>query len=153
MPLLDTDRRVWRGTVAALADVPYVRDSYPAIAANVPVARHAIEECAIEAGATAEQLDAIRLASSEALTNAVLHAYRAHTGHIHVTAKAVAGEFWVLIADSGCGIHARPDSDGLGLGLALISEMTDGFSVVERSTGGTELRLRFRLGSPPDWSG
>jgi two-component sensor histidine kinase len=51
----------------------------------------------------------------------------------------------VLIADNGCGLHAGRDTDGLGLGLALISQMTDGFSVVGRSSGGTELRLRFAL--------
>jgi two-component sensor histidine kinase len=54
---------------------------------------------------------------------------------------------WVLIADNGCGLHAGRDTDGLGLGLALISQMTDGFSVVGRSSGGTELRLRFALGN------
>jgi two-component sensor histidine kinase len=33
----------------------------------------------------------------------------------------------------------------LGFGLALISKMCDGFSIVERSSGGTEVRLRFDL--------
>jgi len=124
---------------------PYVRESYPAVPASVTAARQAIAECAAAAGATEEQLEAIRLASSEALTNAVQYAYRARVGHVHVTARLAGGELWVLIADNGCGIHAGQDSDGLGLGLALISQSTDGFSVMERSTGGTEIRLRFRL--------
>jgi anti-sigma regulatory factor (Ser/Thr protein kinase) len=127
-----------------------LREAYPADSTSVPEARQDIARCAAAAGATAEQLDAIRLACSEALTNVVLYAYWAQPGHIHVTARAVANEFWVLIADSGCGIHAGPDSDRLGLGLALIADMTDGFAVVERSTGGTEVRLRFLLdGAPP----
>jgi anti-sigma regulatory factor (Ser/Thr protein kinase) len=112
----------------------------------VPAARHAITECATDAGARGEQLDAIRLASSEALTNVVQYAYRSRTGHIYVTARAAGGEFWVLISDNGCGIHAGSESAGLGLGLALISQVADGLSVVQRSTGGTELRLRFVLG-------
>jgi anti-sigma regulatory factor (Ser/Thr protein kinase) len=126
----------------------HLRETYLAIPSSVPSARHAIAECAAQAGATDEQLDAIELASSEALTNVVLYAYRAHTGHIYVTARAAGGEFWVLISDSGCGLHAGSDSNGLGLGLALISQLADGFSVVQRSTGGTELRLRFVLGRP-----
>jgi anti-sigma regulatory factor (Ser/Thr protein kinase) len=133
---------------------PYVRESYPAIPSSVSAARQAIAQCAAEAGASEEQLEAIRLASSEALTNVVRYAYRARAGHIHVTARVAGGELWVLVADNGCGIHAGQDSDGLGLGLALISHSTDGFSVMERSTGGTELRLRFRLGVAPgikDW--
>lgn len=124
---------------------PYVRESYPAEPASVSAARQAIAECAAAAGATDEQLDSIRLASSEALTNAVRYAYRARVGHVHVTARVAGGELWVLITDNGCGFHTGQESDGLGLGLALISQSTDGFSVMERSTGGTELRLRFRL--------
>jgi anti-sigma regulatory factor (Ser/Thr protein kinase) len=128
---------------------PYVRESYPAVPSSVTAARRAIAEVAAALGATEEQLDAIQLASSEALTNVVRYAYRARVGHVHVTARLAGGELWVLIADNGCGIHAGQDSDGLGLGLALISQSTDGFSVVERSTGGTELRLLFRLGTQP----
>lgn len=145
MPRLHGDILARPRLSAARPAGPYVRDSFPADRSSVPVARSAIAECAAAAGATPEQIDAIRLASSEALTNAVLWAYRALSGHIHVTARAAGGEFWVLISDNGCGLHAGPDSDRLGVGLALISELTDGFSVMERSTGGTELRLRFVL--------
>ena len=125
------------------SDRPCVRESYPAVASSIPLARRAITEWAAQTGVTRERVQAISLASSEALTNVVLYAYPWRTGEIHVTARAAGNELWVLIADSGCGIHAGRDSDGLGLGLALISKMTDGFSVVERSSGGTELRLRF----------
>lgn len=123
----------------------YVRESWPASADMVPEARRAITEFAVAAGATGDQLEAIRLTTSEALTNVVLHAYPAWIGHVHLTVKLAGGELWVLIADSGCGVHAGPDSNRLGLGLALISQMTDGFSIVERSSGGTELRLRYVL--------
>ena len=113
------------------------------MAASIPLARSMVTGWAEEVGADRGQIDEIRLAVSEALTNVVLHAYPWRTGDIHVTARMAGNELWVLIADSGCGIHAGRDSEGLGIGLALISKMTDGFSVVERSSGGTELRLRF----------
>ncbi len=122
-----------------------LREVYPAVPESVPAARYAIAELAIEAGASDEQLQAIKLAASEALTNVVQYAYPAWAGHIHVTGRLAAGELWILIADNGCGIHAGAESNGLGLGLALIAQMTDGFSVVERSSGGTELQLRFVL--------
>lgn len=128
---------------SAGGDPPCVRESYPAVASSVPLARRDIISWAAETGISAERVNAIGLAASEALTNVVLYAYPWRTGEIHVTARVAGNELWVLIADSGCGIHAGRDSDGLGLGFALISQMTDGFSVVERSTGGTEVRLRF----------
>ncbi len=119
----------------------------------VPEARRAITEFAVAAGVSDQQLEAIRLTTSEALTNVVLHAYPAWLGHVHLTVKVAGGELWVLIADSGCGVHAGPDSHRLGLGLALISQLTDGFSIVERSSGGTEIRLRYLLDpdqAPPE---
>ena len=47
---------------------------------SVPRARRALREFAAAAGATVDQVDAVRLASSEAVTNAVLHAYRDEPG-------------------------------------------------------------------------
>jgi anti-sigma regulatory factor (Ser/Thr protein kinase) len=126
-----------------------VRETFPASPASVPVARQAVTDVAVAAGVTGPQLDAIRLSVSEALTNVVKHAYPSRFGHVHLTVRIAGGELWVLIADNGCGIHAGRDSEGLGLGLALISQSTDGFSVIERSSGGTEVRMRFVLPSPP----
>jgi anti-sigma regulatory factor (Ser/Thr protein kinase) len=122
---------------------PCLRECYPAVDSSVAEARQALAEFATVAGAGDERVEAIRLATSEALTNVVRYAYPARVGHIHVTARLAGGELWVLIADNGCGLHAGRESDGLGLGLALISQLTDGLSVVERSSGGTELRMRF----------
>jgi serine/threonine-protein kinase RsbW len=122
-----------------------LNESYPAVAESITAARGAIAEFAHAAGGREKRVQEIALAVSEALTNVVLHAYPARPGRIHVTAELAGGELWVLIADSGCGLHAGRESDGLGLGLVLISEMSDGFTVVERSSGGTELRICFDL--------
>jgi serine/threonine-protein kinase RsbW len=129
------------------ADSVGLQRSYPAIATSVPSARHAITDFAAAAGIRDEQLDAVRLASSEALANVVMHAYPGKMGQLHVTARVACGELWVLIADDGCGMQAERDSPGLGLGLAVISQMTEDFTVFERSSGGIELRLQFVLRS------
>jgi anti-sigma regulatory factor (Ser/Thr protein kinase) len=125
-----------------------LRQSYPAVASSIPAARQSVCDFASSVGAGPEQVQAIRLAVSEALTNVVQFAYPWRTGQIHITGRLADGELWILIADTGCGIHAGRESDGLGLGLALISHVTDGFSVVERSSGGTELRLCFKVAAP-----
>src|SRR5205807_10127108 len=102
---------------------------------------------AAAAGAGGERLEEIRLAVSEALTNAVVHAYRGNEpGHFHVTAAVASGELWVLISDDGRGLHAWNDSRGLGIGLSLISGLSDDFAIVPRATGGTEVQMRFDLG-------
>lgn len=132
-------------------------ETYPAVPESVPAARAALTAFASQAGATGERLDAIRLAASEAVTNAVVHAYNkagsadssaAGSAAIQVSAAFVQSEVWLLIADSGSGLRARNNSRGLGLGLALIAQLADDLQILSRGTGGTELRMRFELRSP-----
>jgi anti-sigma regulatory factor (Ser/Thr protein kinase) len=112
---------------------------------SVPEARRALAEFARSAGAEHRQVESIRLAASEALTNAVLHAYRTDPGSVYVTAAVVSGELWILIADDGCGMEPQTERPGLGLGLGLISQVTDELAIVPRAGGGTEVRMRFDL--------
>jgi len=79
--------------------------SYPAIPSAVPAARRELTEFALRAGAAPEQLQAIRLAASEALTNVVVHAYRGYAGRIYVNADLAGDELWILIGDDGCGLQ------------------------------------------------
>ena len=125
-------------------------ESYPAVAASIPHIRAALAALARAAGASEEKVEAVQLAASEALTNAVVHAYRGGTGEVQVTAAANDGELWMLIADDGCGLDVRSRRPGLGMGLALIACMADYFAVVKRSGGGTEVRMRFAIAAPSD---
>ena len=125
----------------------HLAQTYPARAESIPTARQALTRFAAQAGASRGRIRAIRLAASEALSNVVRHAYPEGTGSIHVTASAAGNELCVLIADDGCGIHAHLPRDGLGLGLALIASQCDELQIVKRPSGGTGLRLWFKLRS------
>jgi anti-sigma regulatory factor (Ser/Thr protein kinase) len=122
-----------------------LNEIYEASPRSVADGRAQLADFAAEAGATPSQVDAVRLAASEAMTNSVLHAYRGGPGLIYVNAAVAAQELWILISDDGCGLRVRADRPGLGLGLALISEVSDDFAVLSRATGGTEVRIRFNL--------
>ncbi len=119
--------------------------SYPSVAASVPLARRAIAEFAVAAGATPAQTDAVRWAASEALTNVVVHAYPGGTGEIHVTAGMTDGTLSVFVADDGCGLAATSDRPGLGLGLQLMARNCDDLVIAKRASGGVEIRMRFKL--------
>ncbi len=125
--------------------VKSLTESYPAVARSVALARDALAAFAAEVGATREQVDSVRLASSEALTNVVVHAYAEGPGTIYVTAALVSDDLWVLIGDDGGGLRVRSERRGLGVGLMLIARASDYFAVVKRSSGGTEVRMRFGL--------
>jgi anti-sigma regulatory factor (Ser/Thr protein kinase) len=124
---------------------------YEAKPSSVAAARAALAEFATNAGATDAQVDGVRLAASEAVTNAVLHAYRGEPGEIQVTAALAGRELWILVADEGGGMQPRADRPGLGLGLGLISRVCDDMAIVPRSSGGTEVRILFKLNAAPEF--
>jgi anti-sigma regulatory factor (Ser/Thr protein kinase) len=130
----------------SLVDSESLAEAYPSVAESVPAARERLTDFAVLSGADREQVEAVRLATSEALTNAVVHAYRRHPGQLHVAAWIAGSELWVLIGGDGNGLKPNADSPGLGVGLALIAQVTDGLAIVKRSSGGTEVRMRFDLG-------
>jgi anti-sigma regulatory factor (Ser/Thr protein kinase) len=125
---------------------PSLNTTYVAVPSAIGTARTALAQFARGAGASPRAVEAVALSVSEAMTNAVVHAYRGRPGSIQVSAAVVARELWILIADEGCGLQPRAHRPGLGLGLGLISEVSDDLTVVPRAGGGTEVRIRFDLG-------
>jgi serine/threonine-protein kinase RsbW/stage II sporulation protein AB (anti-sigma F factor) len=94
----------------------------------------------------AEDPNAVALAVSEAVTNAVVHAYvdAAETGEIEVIAQRVGEDcLEILVCDEGRGMLPRHDSPGVGLGLPLVATLAESFEVQARSGGGTQVRMAF----------
>jgi len=152
VPGAGQSRRAWTANVRQrrkLGGVPgeSLSETYAAIGASVPLARHALIGFAAGVGAGGELLDGIGLAVSEALTNVVKHAYEGDPGRIHVAAAVASDELWVLIADDGRGVHPHVNRPDLGLGLTLIAIACEELTIVKRASGGTELRMRFDLGA------
>jgi serine/threonine-protein kinase RsbW len=122
-----------------------LNESHRATPDAIPKLRHAVADYARAVGIDGSQLDGVRLAVSEALSNVVLHAYEDEPGCLHLTARVVGDELWVLVADDGRGHNASPIRPGLGWGLAFITDATDEFVLAERADGGSEARMVFRL--------
>ena len=126
------------------------RQRYVATVDAAYEARVAARSFARNCGAAAEAIDRVALAVSEAVTNVVLHAYRSHQrpGELELLMKAPSRErIEVVIADSGVGLLPRPDSPGLGFGLALIASCAETLEIEPRPRGGVELRMSFGIGA------
>jgi anti-sigma regulatory factor (Ser/Thr protein kinase) len=112
-------------------------------AAVVGDLRKGVEAFAADAAGFADTAQ-IALAVSEAITNAVVHAYRdAEVGDVRVVACNEPDRLVVVVRDYGSGMLPRADSPGLGLGLPLISQMTDDLQIEAADGAGTLLRMHF----------
>lgn len=107
--------------------------------------RRQVTDYAERAGLDEDGVGAVRLAVSEAATNAVVHGYRdSDPGELRVVAFVADGELNVIVSDTGVGLAPRPDSPGLGLGMPLMASVASRFRIVSRGAG-TEIHLAFAL--------
>jgi serine/threonine-protein kinase RsbW len=122
--------------------------SAPAVAEEVGRLRRSVSRAAVDAGATESERADIALAVSEALTNVVRHAYteRAEPGPMWVGTAAQQGSFVVEVRDEGSGMRPRLDSEGAGLGLAMMSALAVELTLGAGDAGrGTRVMMRFAL--------
>jgi serine/threonine-protein kinase RsbW len=108
-----------------------------------------VAEFAKQAGMAKDRIEGLRLAVSEAVTNVVRHAYPSGSGSVAVTVGKASDELWVLISDRGRGHQSHSPNPGLGFGLGIIAHECDELVIMERSGGGTEVRMRFMLSRRP----
>jgi serine/threonine-protein kinase RsbW/stage II sporulation protein AB (anti-sigma F factor) len=119
-----------------------------ATADQVAVLRSAVTAYAQAVGVAAQRLGDVRLAVSEAATNAVLHAYRGRApGEIRVDASVLEdGTLTIIVEDDGFGPLPRTDSPGLGLGLPTIASVADAVELSAGAAAGARLCMHFTPG-------
>jgi serine/threonine-protein kinase RsbW/stage II sporulation protein AB (anti-sigma F factor) len=108
---------------------------------SVAEARHAVRDLARTAGSSEQD---VALAVSEAVSNAVIHAFRfGKEGLVRVRARHRGGELIVTVADNGVGMIPDVDNPGLGVGTSLISRLSE-LATFESSDEGTIVTMRFK---------
>lgn len=136
----------------------------PAVEENVAVARALVAAVAANLPFTLPEVEELRIATSEAMSNAVLHAYRqagpddraARTpGEVELVVAPGPDGVRVWVRDFGCGIvdideARRPEVSSLeghlGLGFAFMQAMAEGLSVESRPGEGTTVAFVKRTG-------
>ena len=114
----------------------------PAVAESVPKARRAVEAFAGRHVAGLE-LEPLRLAVSEAVSTAVVHASRVGAeGKITVDAEQRGEEVVVEVSDPVEGPAVIPDPAGLPTGLTLIGTVADRVAL-ESKRAGTTVTMTF----------
>lgn len=123
----------------------------PARPENLAVVRHAVGNVARQLGMAEPCVADLQLVVTEACSNVVVHAYPdGPGGPLEVEASREADELDLVVRDHGTGFGSStvPSNEGLRLGMALISTLSNSVDVFERLGGGTEVcvRLPFSAG-------
>lgn len=130
---------------------------FPSLSANEKLSRIAISGFVGLYDPRIDELNEIKTAVSEAVTNSIVHGYRNTCGEIELTAKAFSdGLIYIKIRDKGAGIEdvarameplytSLPDEERSGLGFSVMESFCDSVKVTSRLGSGTTVVLTKRL--------
>ena len=127
---------------------------FPSRAENEALARVAVSALFLPLHPSMSFLSEIRTAVSEAVTNAVVHAYPGEQdGMIILRAKLDDQSVQIDIEDYGCGIAdirqamqpfftTQPEKERTGMGFSLMQSFMDSVSVVSTQGSGTLVSMK-----------
>ena len=126
--------------------------TFPSKSVNEGFARAAVAAFAAFCDPTAEELADIRTAVSEAVTNAVVHAYPDTEGPVRLAVRAYdTGALTVTVRDRGVGIadvaqarqalYTTAGEDRSGLGFTVMESFSDKLSVRSKPGAGTAVTI------------
>lgn len=129
---------------------------FPSLAENEAFARMAISAFLVGVNPTLSIVSEIRTAVSEAVTNAVVHAYAGTVGKVVLRANLTPGRVDIEIEDDGRGIEdvekamqpfytTQPDEERTGMGFALMQSFMDEVTVESSPGRGTKVKMTKRL--------
>ena len=117
----------------------------PARAEELGALREAVRDYAVTVGV--RDPFGVELAVSEAVSNAIVHAYAgaADPGDVEIHAEPVdeGNELLLTVVDHGRGMGPRTDSPGIGAGLPMVARLTKRFEICDCPGGGTQIRMVF----------
>lgn len=127
----------------------------PAVSHNEAFARNVVASFAVEIAPTLEEINDVKTAVSEAVTNAVVHAYGKEKGVVEIECKLdeKARSLEIVVRDFGKGIEdvkkavepfftTAPGDERSGMGFTIIQTFMDDMSVESALGKGTCVRMK-----------
>jgi integral membrane sensor domain MASE1/anti-sigma regulatory factor (Ser/Thr protein kinase) len=112
----------------------------PAIPSAIPETRRIMQAWLADNGVGPADAHDILVATSEACSNAVTHAYRFESGPMYLSATFADAELVVVVKDCGTWRSSSSQAADGGRGLTIMRALMDGVEI--RTTDGTEVRMR-----------
>jgi len=134
-----------------------IKMSFRSIGENVALARLVVAAALAEKDITLAELDEIKVAVSEAVSNAIIHGYENQGQHMVKMEIDIDGDdLTILVQDDGIGIAdvdlaMQPtyssSSERMGLGFSFMQSFMDKVEVTSVLGQGTSVRLMKKLGA------
>ncbi len=128
-----------------------------AISENEAFARVSVSAFATQLNPTLEQLDDIKMAISEAVTNAIIHGYDGiENGQVYINCKIAKDTLYIEIEDKGKGIEniqkameplytSKPEMERSGMGFTVMEAFMDNIKVISEIGKGTKIYLEKKI--------
>ncbi|WP_120198166.1 anti-sigma F factor [Lacrimispora algidixylanolytica] len=127
-----------------------------ALSKNEEFARVAVAVFLARLNPTLEEVDDVKTAVSEAVTNAVIHGYQGKGGMIYLEVEVMDQEFTITIRDIGIGIPdikqameplytTDPDGERTGMGFSFMEAFMDQVEVQSVPGEGTAVTMKKKI--------
>ena len=134
-----------------------IKIEFDAVSENEGFARVCVAAFATRLDPTLEEINDIKTAVSEAVTNSVIHGYNKKGGLITLTAEIEEKTLKVIIEDNGRGIEnvekamepmftTGADDERSGMGFTFMEVFMDGLDVWSEPGHGTRVTMYKRIG-------
>ncbi len=133
-----------------------IKLEFPARSVNEGFARSAAAAFAVQMDPTLEELGDIKTAVSEAVTNAIVHAYPDTLGTVTMRLRILEGNILeIMVRDRGCGIpdvkkameplFSTGGEERSGMGFTIMDSFMDGLRVRSAPGKGTSVTMSKRI--------
>lgn len=136
----------------------YIHTEFSSRSENEGLARVIVSAFSARLDPTLEELDDVRTAVSEAVTNAIIHGYAGMEGSIYLSCFIEGQTLTITIEDHGIGIDnltqamqplytSKPEEERSGMGFTMMQTFMDDLTVDSAPGKGTKVMMRksFRL--------
>lgn len=152
-----TKKRRCKLALLPVDKMDYMTLEVPARSENESFVRVVIAAFAARLDPTLEELNELKTAVSEAVTNCILHAYEDTESIITVKVTAENNTLIIEIADRGKGIENiakareplytdKPELERSGMGFTIMENFMDGLKVQSRKGEGTTITMSKNIG-------
>ena len=135
-----------------------MKTEFLSLSENESFARCVVSAFISQLNPTLEEIEDIKTAVSEAVTNIVVHAYGDDTGMVYISCELTDDTATITIKDTGCGIEdiklartplytASKDTERSGLGFTVMETFMDTLDVISEKGTGTTVTMTKKIQS------